>query len=648
MGKIVPFNPPPGVFRNGTQYQVKGRWFDSNLVRWKDGRLKPIGGWSRAITTGLTGIGRAMFSWRDNSGDKWLAIGTSSNLYIFTSLSGSATSITPNNFTPGSDDAEAGTGFGAGVFNGSVITKTLTSDNISVSRSADTFTFTNSNTASQAGIDFTSFFAVGDEIQASGFSNSANNKLYSAGNSHRVTAVATTMDSSYPSNVATSVLTLGPENGSAAYGGSTLADESAGQTVTLSRSRRFGNENVETTSLVIEAASWVFDSFGQILIGMAPNDGRIYYWDPSTTNPTGVKAQQITNAPTGNRAVMVSKERHVFALGAGGDPRKVQFSDQEDKDTWTATATNQAGSFNLETQGQILAGKTVGSRILVWTTTDCHAIDHVGPPFVYGRQKIGDACGAISNRSMAVVGDVAYWMSQGGFFTYQGSVQSLSSTVSDYVFGDINPIQNSKIFAAVNAAFFEVTWWYASSGATEIDRYVTYNYQENWWSIGRLTRTAWEDAGVFDDPIAVADDNIIYAHEQSASTAARTTNTIATTDAELSDFDRNLVNGGSTSDVGLCFAETGGMEVGDGENLTNITQLITDQTSGDAGLRFKFKTRFNPNSTETESSALEVASDGYTDCRIQGRQFAYRVESGFDQSWEIGTIRADVSAGGRR
>ena len=627
MGKIVPFNPPPGVFRNGTQYQVKGRWFDSNLVRWKDGRLKPIGGWSRAITSGLTGIGRAMISWRDNSGDKWLAIGTSSNLYVFTSLSGSAADITPSGFVVGNDTAEPGNGFGVGVFNGSGVVKTLTATDISATQSTDKFTTGGS-------VNFTEYFAVGDEIQASGFSSAANNKTYN--DSHRVTAVTATE------------LTLGAENGSTAYGGSTLADESAGASITLSRARRFGNESTETSSLVIGASSWTFDVFGQQLIAMSTSDGKIYYWDPSLSNPTGTNASVVTNAPTSNSAVMVSKERHVFALGAGGDPRKVQFSDQEDKTTWTPTATNQAGSFNLETRGQILSGKTVGSRILVWTTTDCHAIDHVGPPFVYGRQKIGDACGAISNRSMAVVGDQAFWMSHGGFFTYQGSVQPLPCTVSDYVFSDMNSIQNSKIYASVNSAFLEITWWYASKDSSEIDRYVTFNYQENWWSIGKLTRTAWEDAGVFDDPIAIADDNIIYSHEQSASTSARSTNSVATTDAEVSDFDRELVSGGATSDVGLCFAETGGMEIGDGENLTNITQLITDQNSGINGLRFKFKTRFNPNSTESESSALEIASDGYTDCRILGRQFAYRVESGWDQDWEIGTIRADVSAGGRR
>ena len=627
MGKIVPFEIPPGVHRNGTQYQVKGRWFDCNLVRWKDGRLKPIGGWTRATTSGLTGISRAMLAWRDNDGDKWLAIGTSSKLYIFTSLSGSAADITPSGFVIGNDTAEPGTGFGAGNFNGTEIVKTLTKTDISATQSSDKFTTAGS-------VDFTDYFEVGDEIQASGFSNAANNKAYD--DSHRVTAVSSTE------------LTLGLENGSAAYGGSTLADESAGASITLSRARRFGNESTSTTSLIIEASNWVFDTFGQILVSLSTSDGKIYSWDPSATDPTATVAVVVTNAPTSNSAILVSKERHLFALGAGGDPRKVQWSDSESLTTWTPTATNQAGSFTLETQGEILNAKSVGSRIIVWTSTDVHAIDHVGVPFVYGRQKLADACGAISNKAMASVGDKAFWMSKGGFFVYQGSVQPLPSTVSDYVFNDINHVQDSKIYASVNSAFFEVTWWYTSADASEVDRYVTYNYQEGWWSIGKLTRTAWQDAGVYSDPVALADDNILYSHEQSASSSSRTTDSIATSLSELSDFDRNLVTGGSTSDPGLCFAETGAMEIGDGQNITNITQMITDQTSGDSGLRFKFKTRPNPNSSETESSSLEVASDGYTDCRVQGRQFVWRLESGFDQDWEVGTIRALIVSGGAR
>ena len=61
-----------------------------------------------------------------------------------------------------------------------------------------------------------------------------------------------------------------------------------------------------------------------------------------------------------------------------------------------------------------------------------------------------------------------------------------------------------------------------------------------------------------------------------------------------------------------------------------------------------FETSYTPNGTESTATKYDLATDGYTDNREQGRQFTYRVESGFDQYWEIGSIRAEVSPGGRR
>ena len=449
-------------------------------------------------------------------------------------------------------------------------------------------------------------------------------------------------------------MTVGPKNGSVAYTSSDsdklVTDSSAGETITIKRTRRFGNENAESSSLVLEASSWIFDLWGEKLVGMSTSDGKLYEWNPSATNPTGTVATVISGAPVNNYAMLVSKERHMFALGASGNNRQIMWSDTDDNTDWTAATDNQAGSFFIDTSGQIMAGKTVGDRILIWTSTDLHAIDWVGPPYVYGRKKIGDACGAISNRSMVSVGDQAFWMSPGGFFQYQGTVQPLECSVSDHVFGSMNRVQDSKIYASVNQEFFEVTWWYASADSEEILKYATYNYKEGWWSIGELCRTAWVDSGVFDDPIAIADDNKIYVHEQAASSAARTTSQIAQTNAEVSDYDRKLVTGtDSTTDVGLCFAESGFMEVGDaGDNVAHITQLITDSTQGTNGLRMKFKTSMTPTGTESTSSNYEVAEDGYTDVRETGRGFKFRVESGWDQNWSLGQIRADISTGGRR
>ena len=646
MGKLVKFTPPPGVWKNGTAYEAKGRWHDCNLVRWKDGKLQPLGGWEETIGASLSGVGRAMMTWRDYSGDRWLAIGTNKKLYIFTSLSGTAVDITPVGFAEGDANAKIGLGFGAGDFSGTTTVAEVTGTD---------FTFTAPATITSASVVLTDNvtntnapgigpapFGVGDEIEITGSSAGANNKTYP--NSHRIVSFPTTKS-----------MTVGPKNGSAAYTGSDsdklVTDSSTGETINIKRTRRYGNENAETSSLVLEASSWIFDLWGEKLVGMSTSDGKLYQWDPSATNPTSVKATVVhATAPTNNYAMLVSKERHMFALGAAGNNRQIMWSDTDDNTDWTAASDNQAGSFFIDTSGQVMAGKTVGDRILIWTTTDLHAIDWVGPPYVYGRKKVGDACGAISNRSMVAVGDMAFWMSPGGFFQYQGTVQPLECDVSDYVFGSMNRVQDSKIYASVNQEFFEVTWWYASADSDEILKYVMFNYKENWWAVGELCRTAWVDSGVFDDPIAIADDNKIYVHEQAASSSKRTTQQVAYTSADVSDLDRNLVTGtDSTSDVGLCFAETGGMEVGDaGDNIAHITQLITDSTQGTNGLRMKFKTSMTPTGTESESSNYEVADDGYTDVRETGRQFKFRVESGWDQSWSLGQIRASISTGGRR
>ena len=676
MGKLIPFQPPPGVFKNGTPYQVKGRWSDCNLVRWKDGKLQPLGGWEKTIdaTSTISGIGRAMLTWRDTTGDRWLVIGTSSDLYIFTSLSGTAVGITPVGLVPGNETGEIGLGFGTGDFGGTAITTSVEDKEDITFTTPATITTTSTHLTDKtdpgtgAAPSGPSPFEVGDEIEvygsdANGGSNNANYSGTGGARtgSHRVVSVTTNQTSGI------STMTVGPSSnaiiddggGTAVYGSgdtnklvSDAADSST--PVTLARTRRFGNENAATSSLVLEASSWMFDLWGDHLVALSTADGKICTWNPNATGPTGVKALALTYAPTNNLAILVSKQRHLFALGAGGNNRMIQWSDVETITTeasWTPSPTNQAGSFEIDTAGSIMAGKTVGDRILVWTSTDLHAVDWVGMPYVYGRKKIGDACGAISNRSMIAVGDRAFWMSHGGFFQYQGTVQPLQCDVQDHIFKDINRVQDSKIYASINPEFFEVSWWYASSTSDEILKYATYNYAEGWWSIGELCRTAFATGspGVYDKPIGISDDGTIYEHEIDISSGKRTTSQVAVTNADVSDFDRKLVTGtDATNDVGLCFAETV-MEIGDGDNVANISQLITDTAGvGDNGLRFKFKTSYTPNGTESTSSNYNLATDGYTDVREQGRQFTYRVESGFDQYWEIGDIRAEISQGGRR
>lgn len=368
------------------------------------------------------------------------------------------------------------------------------------------------------------------------------------------------------------------------------------------------------TSRIQPATSWALDTWGENLVGCTEDDGKIYEWALVTGTPAAV----VANAPTNNRSLVVTEERFLFALGAGGNPRLVQWSDREDNTTWTPAATNEAGDLELNTNGQIMAGVSVRGQTLILTSTDAHVANYVGPPYVYGIERVGAACGLVANNAVAVVDAGAFWMGPDSFYAYTGgAVQEVPSDVSDYVFSDINRAQISKVFAVTNSIHGEIWWYYPSGATTENDRYVAYNYVENTWYTGDLARTAGVDRGAFNYPIlAAADDNKVYEHE------------VGFAYGNLSPF-----------------AETGPIMLGSGDTVASVVEMIPDEkTQGDVNVTFK--TRFYPNGTERDYGPYAMANP--TSLRFTGRQLRLRVTGVQLSDWRVGINRIDVVPGGRR
>jgi len=365
-----------------------------------------------------------------------------------------------------------------------------------------------------------------------------------------------------------------------------------------------------------EATTWSLDNFGEDLVACHYDDGRILIWDTSSTPTT---ASALTNAPTSNLGLVVTEERFIFALGAGGNSRLVQWCDFEDNTIWTPSTTNQAGSQELQTSGQIVLGIRTRGQTLIVTDVDAHAARYSGPPYIFNFQRVGTSCGAISRKAAADVDMGVFWMGQRGFFRFDGnSVSEIPCDVHDYVFGDFNVAQQSKVWAVANGQYGEIWWFYCSSSSTEIDRYVAFDYKENHWLIGELSRTSGVQRGVFRYPFMAGHnaDSDIYDHEV-----------------------------GVNFDDAVTFAETGPMSVGAGENITKITKLLPDEkTQGDVSITFK--TRFYPNEADVTHGPFTPANP--TSVRFSGRQFRMRVEGERLTDWRVGTMRVDAVAGGTR
>ena len=362
-----------------------------------------------------------------------------------------------------------------------------------------------------------------------------------------------------------------------------------------------------------EATTWSLDNWGEYLVACHTEDGRLLEWQLDT----GVKAAVVANAPTNNSGIIVTEERFIFALGAGGNPRKVQWCDREDNTTWTPAATNEAGDIELQTSGQIMTAIRTKGQTLILTDVDAHTARYAGPPYVYGFERVGTSCGVISRKAVADVDVGVFWMGQRGFYLFDGnSVNELPCEVHDYVFGDMNPAQQSKIWSLNNGQFGEVWWFYPSANSTEIDRYVVFDYKEQHWLIGNLSRTSGVQRGVFKYPFMTNTDVDLLEHEV-----------------------------GYNMDGSSIFAETGPISIGTGENIMSVTKLIPDElTQGDVSLTFK--TRFHPNDTESSHGPFDPSNP--TSVRFTGRQMRMRVTGDQIGAWRVGTMRVDAKPMGRR
>ena len=242
----------------------------------------------------------------------------------------------------------------------------------------------------------------------------------------------------------------------------------------------------------------------------------------------------------------------------------------------------------------------------------------------------------MSPKSAVAVDDAVFWMGKDNFYVYGGQTQQIPCTVRDKVFLDFNFSQSSKVLAGVNSKWGEIWWFYPSASSEENDKYVIYNYGNQTWYYGTLSRTAWHDRGIRRFPIA-ASSSYLFEHENG------------------NDDDGSAM----TASV-----ESSQIDIGDGYQFTFIKQLIPDITfngstsQGNPNATFTLQARSGPGSSyDTNSSGTSTRSstspvEQFTDkinVRLRGRSFNMKLES-TDQgvAWKLGTPRVDIRQDGRR
>ena len=613
----------PGINREGTAYDNEGGWFDCNLVRFRKGRPEKFAGWQKLTSNTYLGTARALHAWIALEGTKYLGVGTHLKYYI---QDGSAfNDITPIRLTTSAGDVT----FSA--TNGS--SEITVADTAHGAVKNDFVTFSG---ASSLGGNVTAAI-LNQEYQIDSIVN-ANSYKITAKDSSGTTITANASDSgnggssvvgAYQVNVGLDVYVPGTGWGLNGWG-----EGAFGQAAALS----------STNQLRL----WTHDNFGEDLIINQRNDGIFRWLESGGTSTRAVELSQVSGAnlvPTKALQVITSEvDRHLIVLGADPisgtsrtgtiDPMLIAFSDQENALEFEPKSTNTAGSLRLSSGSSIIGAVKARQEVLIWTDTAMYSMQFVGPPFTFAVNLINEGTGLVAPKAAVTAPSAVFFMSYNNFYFYNGSVNTLPCSVHNYVFNDINLTQSFKIHAFTIKDKNEVGWFYCSANSETIDRYVIYNYSEQLWFYGQLSRTAWLDSGIENFPRAAAN-NYLYQQELGF------------------DDDGSPMTG--------VFIESSDFDLGDGDQFAFARRIIPDfkfiQDQNNCSVNVVVKTRnFPGDSLSTNSTSEITGSTQQSFIRARARQMALRVESNDDATedgnlgvgWRLGATRIDIKADGKR
>ena len=675
----------PGVNVETTANLTQNSWTSSQLVRFRDGMAEKLGGWSHMNHTTLTGTCRGMWAWADFAGNAYAIMGTEQRLEVY--QGGSIFDVTPwiqsdnspVNFstvinTPNVTVIDASysqavigdwvqivtpVSVGGIVLHGfyqvtavpsptswTIVAASNATSTVNNGGAVPTFTtvFGQANikvTLANNGLSNGSVFQIDVTTVAGGIT-------MMAGQIYGVTGtIGANQFIIAPGPNAVSSGTTAMNGGSAAFNyllhtGLVSAVPGSGYGIGIYGAGLYGSGGTTGSNTALQKLrNWFIHNWGEQALA-SYTGGTLYFWQPPYTFNN--VAQPVPNAPKiTNGSFIGMPEQIAIAWGCSigatttQDPNLLRWSDVSDYTDWTASASNQAGSFRFPSGSEIVGCIQGAQSALIFTDVDMWLMTYIGAPLVFGFQKIADGVDLYAPRAVGLWESTAVWVTHNAFHVWDGnSVQIIPCTVWDTFFQNLNETQKDKIFCAVNSWYSEAAWFYPTADSQEINMYVKYNLRDHVWDYGSLIRTAWQDDNVFGAPIGIDTNGYMQQHETSP------------------DADGQPL---------IWFIQSGNMTLDDGTNFCFLERLIPDFNyyGGPDG----------PNPVNPQVQVSIITQDYPTDpsvtygpfvatptspnnpgvliTRARGRVFAFRYGDNTVGSWaRTGATRALYAKAGRR
>ena len=638
----------PGINKDQTNYASEGGWYDMDKVRFRSGFPEKIGGWTVNAVSPYYGTARSLFAWNTTDGGDPLGIGTNEKMYI--SVGSNLIDITPiratytSIATPSTDNC-------FGTSNG-LTTVTVTLAGHGATEGAwVTFSGATGPVGGVPASDLNKEFKIFNVT-----SNTFDITVATTATS-TTTGGGTAITAAFQINIGNVSTTVGYGWGAGGWGRGTWGSGSSTPIYTLPR-------------LIFQ------DNFNNDLV-FNIRGGNIYYWTYNTVSTArAVLLSSLAGAvavPQQVGKIQFTSQGFLLALGcttydalAPGpdylgtyDPLMIRWSNVDpdigpEPENWKPELTNTAGFLRVQTGSEIITCISTRQETLIWTDTSLNSLQYLGTAEVFSLQQLSAHTSILGPNSVTGANNITYWMGNDKFFTYSGRVDTLPCTLRQYIFQDINRDQAAKFFAGSNVQFNEIIWFYCSANATEINRYVIYNYAENIWYYGQLERTAWIDAVINQYPVAV-NNGWVYYHEYGTDDGqplgappAAITSYIQSADVDISDGDKFMLLRRIIPDVNFRGSEL--------SNPVTGAQVIPEvqMTVGVRNFPGAASASTNASGLTTERDVVTATAtiDQYTNqvfVRARGRQMNFKISSDtVGTQWQLGMPRFDARPDGTR
>jgi len=645
---LLDFTFFPGIDKQNTTVGAEQRWVDCDNVRFRYMLPEKVGGWSSLITDTIVGVARREFAFVDLVGNRYVAIGTDKFLLIY--FEGQLYDVTPLKATLSSATIAT--------TDASPICEITTGSNHNLS-AGDIVLLDNVTLPGGTGYADSDFE---DKLfQVTGITSATVFTITQSTNATATVSTGGSIDVKPYEQVGPAAQSYGYGWGTDTWGTGGWGDASSANDVSL------------------EPGLWSLSNFGQVLVATIAN-GKTFTWNAGDAARLTTRASittsgfQTTNNPTATRVTLVSPTtRHLIHLGtettigdtSTQDDMFIRFSEQEDINDYTVTAINSAGTQRLQDGTKIMGSLKAKETILVWTDNALYTMKFIGAPFTFGFEQVGTNCGLIGKNSAVEIDGVAYWMSNNGFFAFDGTVKSLPCTVEDYVYDQADTTKGQQVYAGLNNQYTEITWYYPSQGSEYNDQYVVFNYGESTaripggvWYIGTEARTTWIDGTVYPNPFATKFNDSatgtfpVIVGESGLGQTTLFEHEVGTDQVNPDGSTTTITSFIQSYDYDLQQAQRGQSYAIAGDVFLAVRRFLPDfkDLQGNAKVTLAVKRYPSDSQTTTALSPFTITtSTEKKDTRARGRFVNIKIENdATSESWRFGTMRLDVQPDGRR